>query len=136
MSAYRSIVVGTDGSATALRAVQRAAQVARDAQARLVIVSAYTPASREDVDDAEEALGDERRRVGGLPRVGQVDPLQGGMIPDPRRCISVGDPPEVLSGVHVDRGYPPVWRPEHREPLGSSETARHRRVVPVHHGQA
>lgn len=65
MSAYRSIVVGTDGSATALRAVQRAAQVARDAHARLVIVSAYTPASREDVVDAEEALGDESFLVRG-----------------------------------------------------------------------
>ncbi|MFE7198693.1 universal stress protein [Pseudonocardia alni] len=65
MSAYRSIVVGTDGSTTALRAVQRAAQVARDAQARLVIVSAYTPASREDVDVAEEALGDETFLVRG-----------------------------------------------------------------------
>jgi nucleotide-binding universal stress UspA family protein len=62
---YRSIVVGTDGSATALRAVHRAAELARDAQARLVIVSAYTPASREDVDDAEETLGDESFLVRG-----------------------------------------------------------------------
>lgn len=65
MSAYRSIVVGTDGSTTALRAVQRAAQVARDGQARLVIVSAYTPASREDVEGAEGALGDESFLVRG-----------------------------------------------------------------------
>lgn len=65
MSAYRSIVVGTDGSTTAPRAMQRAAQVAREAQARLVIVPAYTPASREDVEGAEQALGDESFLVRG-----------------------------------------------------------------------
>lgn len=65
MTSYRSIVVGTDGSTTAGLAVQRAAQVAKDAQAKLVIVSAYTPSSREDLDDAEEALGDESFLVRG-----------------------------------------------------------------------
>jgi nucleotide-binding universal stress UspA family protein len=40
--AYTSIVVGTDGSSTAERAVQEAAALALADQARLVIVSAYT----------------------------------------------------------------------------------------------
>jgi nucleotide-binding universal stress UspA family protein len=47
MPAYRTIVVGTDGSATSLAAVDRAAEVAADSDAELVIVCAYTPASRE-----------------------------------------------------------------------------------------
>jgi len=40
---YRSIVVGTDGSSTAERAVAQAAALASDEGARLVIVSAYIP---------------------------------------------------------------------------------------------
>ncbi|OLT12873.1 universal stress protein [Pseudonocardia sp. CNS-139] len=65
MSAYRTIVVGTDGSATSFRAVDRAAAVAADADAELVIVSAYTPASREDTAEAEDALKDEAYLVRG-----------------------------------------------------------------------
>jgi nucleotide-binding universal stress UspA family protein len=38
---YRSIVVGTDGSATAERAVRQAAGLAADEGARLIVVSAY-----------------------------------------------------------------------------------------------
>ena len=40
---YGSIVVGTDGSATAERAVSQAATIAAADGARLVIVTAYTP---------------------------------------------------------------------------------------------
>src|SRR5688572_8778155 len=40
---YRSIVVGTDGSITAERAVRQAAALAADEGARLVVVSAYEP---------------------------------------------------------------------------------------------
>jgi nucleotide-binding universal stress UspA family protein len=40
---YRAIVVGTDGSRTAKLAVIRAAELARDAGGKLVLVSAYRP---------------------------------------------------------------------------------------------
>ncbi len=40
---YRSIIVGTDGSDTAERAVRQAAGLAADEGARLVVVSAYQP---------------------------------------------------------------------------------------------
>ncbi|MCF7550740.1 universal stress protein [Pseudonocardia sp. WMMC193] len=56
---YSSIVVGTDGSPTSHRAIARAAELARGSSAKLVIVSAYTPASRLDEADAADALGDE-----------------------------------------------------------------------------
>lgn len=65
MSAYRTIVVGTDGSATSFAAVERAAAVARDSDAELVIVSAFTPASREETVEAEDALKDEAHLVRG-----------------------------------------------------------------------
>jgi nucleotide-binding universal stress UspA family protein len=65
MPAYRTIVVGTDGSATSLAAVDRAAAVAGDSNAELVIVCAYTPATREDTAEAEDALRDEAYLVVG-----------------------------------------------------------------------
>lgn len=42
---YRTVVVGSDGSSTAERAVRGAAEVAAGHGARLVIVTAYTPAA-------------------------------------------------------------------------------------------
>jgi nucleotide-binding universal stress UspA family protein len=63
MSAYRTIVVGTDGSDTSLAAVDRAASVAVDSAAELVIVCAYTPATRDDTAGAEDALKDEAHLV-------------------------------------------------------------------------
>src|ERR1700745_3828767 len=42
MNAYRTVVVGTDGSDSSFRAVDRAAQIA-GADARLLIASAYLP---------------------------------------------------------------------------------------------
>src|SRR5919204_102330 len=65
MSAYRTIVVGTDGSSTSLAAVDRAAAVAKDADAELLIVCAYTPASRESTLEAEDALKEEAFLVRG-----------------------------------------------------------------------
>ena len=65
MPAYRTIVVGTDGSTTSFGAVDRAAAVAADCSAELVIVCAYTPASREDTAEAEDALKDEAYLVVG-----------------------------------------------------------------------
>lgn len=41
--AYTSVIVGTDGSVTAERAVRGAAEFAREHNARLVIVTAYKP---------------------------------------------------------------------------------------------
>lgn len=62
---YCTIVVGTDGSTTSHHAVSRAAEIARDAAAKLVIVSAYTPTSRGEVEVAADALGDESFLVRG-----------------------------------------------------------------------
>lgn len=43
---YKSIVVGTDGSATARQAVEQAAGLARQSGAKLHLVSAYKPPSQ------------------------------------------------------------------------------------------
>ena len=68
---YRTIIVGTDGSASSLRAVDRAATVAAQDNAKLIVASAHfpevekggwsRPPSQDHVSDrrAADALGDE-----------------------------------------------------------------------------
>ena len=43
MSAYQTVVVGTDGSESSLRAVDRAAAIAADHGAKLIIATAHLP---------------------------------------------------------------------------------------------
>jgi nucleotide-binding universal stress UspA family protein len=62
MSAYRTVVVGTDGSDSSFRAVDRAAAIA-GADAKLIIASAYLP-QHEDTR-AADALRDESYKVSG-----------------------------------------------------------------------
>lgn len=65
MSSYRTIVVGTDGSSPSLRAVDRAAEVAGDFSAKLVIVCAYYPIDERAAEHAQDELGDEAFQVMG-----------------------------------------------------------------------
>ena len=56
---FRSIVVGTDGSETARKAVDAAAELAQLTGARLELVSAYEPVSAQRLrDDARQAPPD------------------------------------------------------------------------------
>ena len=65
MTAYTTVMVGTDGSESSFRAVERAAQVAQGADATLLIVCAYRPMSAREVQDAADALGGESYKVSG-----------------------------------------------------------------------
>lgn len=65
MAAYQTVVVGTDGSESSFAAVDRAASVASDSGATLVIVCAYYPASKHDVEKAQDVLRDEAYQVVG-----------------------------------------------------------------------
>ncbi len=62
MSAYQTVVVGTDGSDSSLRAVERAAKLA-GSDAKLIIASAYLP-QQEDAR-AVDALKGESYKVTG-----------------------------------------------------------------------
>jgi nucleotide-binding universal stress UspA family protein len=66
-SAYRTIVVGTDGSESSLRAVARAGAVAGAAGATLVIACAYLPTEADDreVSRAQDVLGEDAYQVVG-----------------------------------------------------------------------
>jgi nucleotide-binding universal stress UspA family protein len=56
MGTYTKIIVGTDGSDTSMLAVDKAASLAADNRAHLLIVTAYEPASDHDVKSAYDAL--------------------------------------------------------------------------------
>src|SRR4051812_44936466 len=60
---YRNVVVGTDGSATAQRAVEHAAQLAGAFGARLTVVTAYTPGGGVSAQEVEAAPEDVRWRL-------------------------------------------------------------------------
>ncbi len=64
-SGYTTVLVGTDGSESSFRAVDRAAAVARDAGATLLLACAYRPMSAREVQDAADALGGESYKVAG-----------------------------------------------------------------------
>ena len=77
MSTYRTVVVGTDGSDSSMRAVERAAAMAARDDVRLIIASAHLPtddrggwgvapkADRVTDAGAEDALGHEGYKVHG-----------------------------------------------------------------------
>jgi nucleotide-binding universal stress UspA family protein len=80
MSGYRTVIVGTDGSASSMRAVDRAGAVAAQENAKLIIASAYIPGvekggwsrapSHDHVDDprAADSLGSDGYKLhGGAP---------------------------------------------------------------------
>src|ERR1700694_156905 len=47
MSAYRTVVVGTDGSDSSLRAVDRAGEIASGETAKVIVATAYSPHSED-----------------------------------------------------------------------------------------
>ena len=65
--AYSTVLVGTDGSESSFRAVDRAAAVARDAGATLLLACAFRPMTEREIRDAASALGAESYQVSGSP---------------------------------------------------------------------
>jgi hypothetical protein len=67
MGGYKTVVVGTDGSDSSLRAVDRAGQLASGPDAKLIVASAYLP-SPEDTR-AADLLKDEGYKMSGTAPV-------------------------------------------------------------------
>ena len=65
MSAYRTILVGTDGSSSSFRAVDAAARLAKDTGAALVLACAYHPMPARERLGAADRLGDLAYKVEG-----------------------------------------------------------------------
>jgi nucleotide-binding universal stress UspA family protein len=65
MGGYTTVVVGTDGSETSFRAVDRAAKQAHDADAKLIIACAYEPTQDRNLAHEQDILGAEAYQVVG-----------------------------------------------------------------------
>ncbi|HZE31121.1 MAG TPA: universal stress protein [Actinoallomurus sp.] len=65
MASYRKVLVGTDGSDSSFRAVDRAGQVAADSGANLILVCAYQPMPDRERARAGDQLGDLAYKVEG-----------------------------------------------------------------------
>src|SRR6478735_8108428 len=63
MSGYKTVVVGTDGSDSSLRAVERAGQIAAGSNAKLIVATAYFPQSEDQ--RAADVLKDEGYKMAG-----------------------------------------------------------------------
>lgn len=101
MGAYRTVVVGTDGSASSMRAVQRAAQIAGE-DTKLIIASAYLP-QHEDTR-AADALREESYKVSGTAPIYAIlrdakDRAYAAGARNVEECPIVGAPVDAL--VHL-----------------------------------
>jgi nucleotide-binding universal stress UspA family protein len=67
MSDYRIIVVGTDGSDTSLRAVDKAAAIAAEAKAKLVVASVQAERPSRSGPDPDQPQGEGYRTEGDAP---------------------------------------------------------------------
>lgn len=65
MTAYRTIVVGSDGSESSLKAVEKAGALAGDEDAKLVIACAYYPTDPKELGDAVDQLKDDAYQITG-----------------------------------------------------------------------
>ncbi|MDX6287215.1 MAG: hypothetical protein QOG53_2700 [Frankiales bacterium] len=101
MGSYQTVIVGTDGSDSATRAVDRAAAVAKDAGATLVIITAYHPMSKREQEQARDVLGQESYKVtGSAPAEGVLqeaaDKARAIGVKDVKTEAAEGDPVDVL----------------------------------------
>ena len=71
MADYQTIVVGTDGSDTSLRAVDKAASIAAESGATLIVASAYSSKHRDHAGpDPDQPKGEGYRTEGDAPVFG------------------------------------------------------------------
>ncbi len=106
---YATVLVGTDGSESSYRAVDRAAAIARDAGATLLLATAYRPMSGREVQAAQEALGGESYKVAGASPAEDVlrdaaDRARGLGVKDVDTHAVEGDPVDALVELVKHRG--------------------------------
>ena len=106
VSAYRTVVVGTDGSESSLRAVARAGALAGACGATLVVTCAYLPPEVDDreLSRAQDVLRDEAYQVvGSHPAEDTVrqagDAARAAGAGEVRTVAVVGSPVETLLDV-------------------------------------
>jgi len=111
VASYQNVVVGTDGSESSFRAVDRAAAVAKDTGAKLYLVSAFRPVSERDRERAAAEIGSVAFRVEATDLADEA--LRGASdrailagATDVEKLALAGDPVDVLldaiSTTHAD----------------------------------
>lgn len=106
---YQLVLVGTDGSDTSFRAVERAAGLTRDAGGTLLIVSAYQPADDSSLTRERDILGAEAYQlVGSAPAEDNVGRARDRAVRAGAGSVDTltvqGDPVDVLCRVAAERG--------------------------------
>ncbi|MFN2517863.1 MAG: universal stress protein [Jatrophihabitantaceae bacterium] len=110
MGAYQIVVVGTDGSETSFRAVDRAAALARDAGATLIIACAYFPSHDKSIARDQDVLGADAayQVVGSAPAEDTVSRARDRAIKAGAKKVDTvavqGKPADTLGKVVKDRG--------------------------------
>ncbi len=98
MSDYKVVVVGTDGSESSFRAIDRAAAIAADAKAKLIVATAYIPVEEHHSGEPDQLSGENYRTAGNAPL---YDMLHGAA--DRAREAGVKDVEErAIAGAAVD----------------------------------
>lgn len=105
---YTTVLVGTDGSESSFRAVDRAAEVARGSGATLILVTAYHPMSQREAQDAANALGGEAYKVAGSAPAEDVlrsasDRARAAGVDKTETIAVEGDPVDELARVAKER---------------------------------
>lgn len=105
---YRTVLVGTDGSDSSYRAVDKAAVIARDAGATLLLACAYRPMSTREVQEAQDALGGESYKVSGSTPAEDVlrdasDRARSAGVSEVDTLAVEGDPVDALLRLAKDR---------------------------------
>lgn len=67
MSDYKIVVVGTDGSESSFRAVDKAAAIAAESGAKLIVATAYLPEQERHSGEPDQPTGEGYRTHGGAP---------------------------------------------------------------------
>lgn len=99
MSAYRTVVVGTDGSESSLRAVERAGEIAKGSGAKLIVATAYFPHPEDH--HATDVLKDEGYITSGNAPIYAIlrearDRAQAAGVADVEERAVVGAPVDAL----------------------------------------
>lgn len=67
MGDYKVVVVGTDGSESSLRAVDQAAKIAAESNAKLIVATAYQPGDDNQGSEPDQPKGDSYQSEGNAP---------------------------------------------------------------------
>jgi nucleotide-binding universal stress UspA family protein len=72
MSDYKVVVVGTDGSDSSFRAVDQAAAIAAESDAKLIVATAYLPEDELHSGEPDQPTGENYRTEGRAPVYGML----------------------------------------------------------------